>query len=197
MTNMSDNLFKLQVLERVAFIRAFEAKTLALTKTSPPTINGSVHLCAGQEVVPLATVAALHEDDQIVCTYRGHGWAIAAGMPPRSVMAEICHKAEGLNGGRAGSAYMMAPHTRFIGENSIVGAGTTIACGIAVANQLTGNGKIVVVTIGDGALNQGAVHEAMAFAAAKLLPVVFVVENNGWSELTATSDMFRIDRVGK
>jgi len=73
MTNMSDNLFKLQVLERVAFIRAFEAKTLALTKTSPPTINGSVHLCAGQEVVPLATVAALHEDDQIVCTYRRHG----------------------------------------------------------------------------------------------------------------------------
>jgi 2-oxoisovalerate dehydrogenase E1 component len=158
---------------------------------------GSMHFCAGQEAVPLGAVAALHDDDQLIATYRGHGWALASGLPPRSVMAEICHRAEGINGGRAGSAYFMAPHTRFIGENSIVGAGTTIACGVAMANVSQQNGRVVVVTIGDGAMNQGSVHEAMAFAAVRKLPVVFVVENNGWSELTATSDMFRIERLAQ
>jgi len=92
---------------------------------------------------------------------------------------------------------MMAPETRFIGENSIVGAGTTIACGAALANLAAKNGRVVIVTIGDGAMNQGAVHEALAFAAARSLPVIFVVENNGWSELTATVDMFKVDRLAQ
>ncbi|MFM9978511.1 MAG: thiamine pyrophosphate-dependent enzyme [Sphingomonadaceae bacterium] len=187
--------FVLNTYRQSAFIRAFEAEALALTQTKPPLIQGSIHLCAGQEVVPLAAIAALREDDQVICTYRGHGWALAAGVDPRAVMAEICHKEVGLNGGRCGSAYMMAPDTRFIGENSIVGAGTTIACGIAIANLVAKNDRVVIVTIGDGAMNQGSVHEAMAFAAVRQLPVVFVVENNGWSELTATADMFRIDRL--
>jgi 2-oxoisovalerate dehydrogenase E1 component len=154
-------------------------------------------MCAGQETVPLGALAALRDDDQILCTYRGHGWAVAAGVDPYALMAEICQKADGINGGRGGSAYLMAPHTRFIGENSIVGAGTTIACGVAMANVAAANGRVVVVTIGDGAMNQGAVHEAMAFAAVRKLPVIFVVENNGWSELTATSDMFLIDRLAQ
>lgn len=187
--------FLVDALKAVAFIRAFEAKTLALTQTKPPIVKGSVHLCAGQELVPVAALAALRPDDQIICTYRGHGWALAAGVEPYAVMAEICHRADGLNGGRAGSAYMMAPDTRFIGENSIVGAGTTMACGVAIANRQLGNSRVVTVTIGDGALNQGAVHEAMAMAAAMTLPVIFVVENNGWSELTQTSAMFTIDRL--
>ena len=89
----------------------------------------------------------------------------------------------------------MAPESRFIGENSIVGAGTTIACGVAMAHYLQGRDTVVVVTIGDGAMNQGAVHEAMVFAAVRKLPVIFVVENNGWSELTPTSDMFHADRL--
>tara|TARA_R100000365_G_C2747266_1_gene77019 strand:+ start:19 stop:1701 length:1683 start_codon:yes stop_codon:yes gene_type:complete len=92
---------------------------------------------------------------------------------------------------------MMAPGTRFIGENSIVGAGTTIACGVAMAQQTRGAGGVTVVTIGDGALNQGGTHEALAFAAARSLPVIFIVENNGWSEMTATSAMFKLDRLAK
>jgi 2-oxoisovalerate dehydrogenase E1 component len=161
---------------------------------NPPLVKGSVHLCAGQEVVPLA---ALNDDDQVICTYRGHGWAIAAGVDPLEAMAEICHRDAGLNGGRAGSAYMMAPHTRFIGENSIVGAGTTIACGVAISNQIARNDRVVIVTIGDGAMNQGSVHEAMAFAAVRKLSIIFIVENNGWSELTETSAMFCIDRLAQ
>jgi 2-oxoisovalerate dehydrogenase E1 component len=189
--------FAREMLAQIAFIRAVEAKAWSLTQSNPPRVAGSMHFCAGQEAVPLGAIAALREDDQIIATYRGHGWALASGLSPREVMAEICQKAEGLNGGRAGSAYMMAPTTRFIGENSIVGAGTTMACGVAMANLAKENGRIVVVTIGDGAMNQGAVHEAFAFAAARKLPIIFVVENNGWSELTATADMFLVDRLAQ
>ena len=164
--------------------------------TKPPSVDGSMHFCAGQEAVPLGAMAALGPDDQ-VATYRGHGWAIASGLDERSVFAEICQRAEGINGGRAGSAYMMGPGTRFVGENSIVGAGTTIACGIAMANVVQKNGRVVAVTIGDGALNQGGTHEAFAFAAARSLPVIFVVENNAWSEMTATTDMFRVERLAQ
>jgi 2-oxoisovalerate dehydrogenase E1 component len=181
----------------MAFIRAFEAKAWSLTQTNPARVPGSMHFCAGQEAVPLGAVSGLQAEDQLIATYRGHGWALASGLSARSVMAEICQRAEGVNGGRAGSAYLMAPDTRFIGENSIVGAGTTIACGIALSNLAQKNGRVVVVSIGDGAMNQGSVHEAFAFAAVRKLPVVFVVENNGWSELTATSDMFVTERLAQ
>ena len=194
---LQDQSFATDMLARIAFIRAFEAKAGSLTQVNPPRVPGSMHFCAGQEAVPLGAAAGLRDDDQMLATYRGHGWAVAAGLPPRSVMAEICQKAEGVNGGRGGSAYLMAPDTRFLGENSIVGAGTTIACGVAMANLARKNGRVVTVSVGDGAMNQGAVHEAMAFAAAFSLPVIFVVENNGWAELTPTSRMVTVDRIAK
>jgi 2-oxoisovalerate dehydrogenase E1 component len=190
-----ETAFLTDVFAKICFLRAFEQEAWALTQVNPPRVAGSMHLCAGQEVVPMAALAGLRDDDQIVCTYRGHGWALAAGLDPEAVMGEICQRANGLNGGRAGSAYMMAPDTRFIGENSIVGAGATIACGVAMANRLNGRGFVVVVTIGDGAMNQGSVHEAMVFASVRKLPVIFVVENNGWAELTPTSDMFHAERL--
>lgn len=186
-----------QALRWTSFVRAFETKVLALTRTDPPGIAGSVHLCAGQEAVAYGAVAGLREDDPVIATYRGHAWALAAGLDDEAVLAEICHREAGINGGRAGSAFMLAPHTRFIGENSIVGAGTTQACGVALANLAAGNGRVVLVSIGDGAMNQGATHEAMAFAAARALPVIFLCEHNGWSELTPTGDMFRVSRLAR
>jgi 2-oxoisovalerate dehydrogenase E1 component len=192
-----DLAFAAEMLARMAHIRAFEAKAWALTQVNPARVPGSMHFCAGQEAVPLGAVAGLRADDPLLATYRGHGWALASGLSPRAVMAEICQKAEGMNGGRGGSAYMMAPDTRFIGENSIVGAGTTIACGVAMAGRAKGTGRVVTVSVGDGAMNQGSVHEAMAFAAAFRLPVIFVVENNGWAELTPTSRMTTVDRLAK
>ncbi|QBF30810.1 thiamine pyrophosphate-dependent enzyme [Thalassococcus sp. S3] len=181
----------------IAFARAFEQAAWDLTQINPPRVPGSMHFCAGQEAVPFGAAAGLGPDDQIIATYRGHGWALASGLPARAVMAEICQKAEGVNGGRGGSPYIMAPDTRFIGENSIVGAGTTIACGVAMANLAQENGRVVIVSIGDGATNQGAVHEAMSFAAIRALPVIFVVENNGWAELTPAPSMLRVDRVAQ
>ncbi|GAA4356890.1 alpha-ketoacid dehydrogenase subunit alpha/beta [Variovorax defluvii] len=193
----ADARFRADMLARIAFVRAFEAKALDLSKTTPPAIVGSMHLCAGQESVPLAALAALGPQDKVISTYRGHGWALAAGLDPTSVMAELCHRAGGVNGGRGGSAYFMAPDQRFIGENSIVGAGVPIACGVAMAEVAAGSGNVVIVSIGDGAMNQGAVHEALVFAAYKKLPVLLVCENNGWAELTPTRVTTPVERLAR
>ena len=193
----NDNTASIALLREMLRIRELEQRSLDLSSSTPPQVIGSAHFCAGQEAVPVGTLAALADGDQVVATYRGHGWALASGLSLTEVFAEICQRATGVNGGRAGSAYMMAPHRRFIGENSIVGAGVPVACGVAMANLAQGNGKIVVVSIGDGAFNQGATHEGLAFAAARSLPVLIICENNGWSELTPTSLTFKVERIAQ
>ncbi|WP_205961629.1 alpha-ketoacid dehydrogenase subunit alpha/beta [Pararhodobacter oceanensis] len=159
-----------------------------------PVAVGSIHLCAGQEAIPVGAAAALMPEDRISATYRGHGWAIESGVPAFEVLSEIAHKATGANGGRSGSALMIAPQYRFIGENSIVGAGYPIAAGVAMAQKLQETGGISVVSIGDGAMNQGAVHEGMVFASLRKLPVLFICENNGWAEMTASDVVSPVDR---
>ncbi|NQV78953.1 MAG: transketolase [Alphaproteobacteria bacterium] len=178
-------------------IRLIEQAVQHMSEEKPPAFMGSTHLCAGQEAVPVGAVAGLRDDDQVISTYRGHGWAIEAGVTPDEVLGEILHRATGINQGRAGSAYMMAPERRFIGENSIVGAGVPVACGIAMANLAAKNDRVVVVSIGDGAMNQGATNEAMAFAAARQLPVIIICENNGWSEMTATLAINKVERLAR
>ena len=186
---------RVELLRNMILIRELEQQARDLSVSTPPKILGSVHLCAGQEAVPVGTLAALSPTDQVVATYRGHGWAVASGLRLAEIFGEICHRQTGVNGGRGGSAYMMAPHARFVGENSIVGAGLPIACGVAMANVAKANGNIVVVSLGDGAFNQGSTHEGMAFAAARSLPIVIVCENNGWSEMTPTSLTFKTPRI--
>lgn len=176
-------------------IRQFEERCLELS--SKGEIAGSIHLCLGQEAIPAGAMQALTADDRVVSTYRGHGWALACGVPADRLLAEICQRATGINGGRAGSPLLTAPDHGFIGENSIVGAGTPIAAGIALAAQSRDEKRISLVSIGDGAMNQGSTHEALAFAAARNLPVVFVCENNGWSEMTATASMFRVGDIAE
>ena len=193
----SDRAYLLDCLKKIIHIRAFEQCALEASQAIPPKVLGSIHLCAGQEAVPVAAVAGLDSADQIISTYRGHGWALASGLPVLDILGEVCQRSVGINGGRGGSAYLMAPWTRFIGENSIVGAGVPIACGVAQANIAAGNGRVVVVSIGDGAFNQGSTHEGLAFAAARDLPVLIICENNGWSELTATAQTFKIARIAQ
>ncbi|TKG71698.1 alpha-ketoacid dehydrogenase subunit alpha/beta [Prauserella endophytica] len=180
----------------MARIRAFEEKCLELSAAG--IIKGSIHVCEGQEAIPVGAARALRPDDWVVATYRGHGWAIVKGAPIVGVLAEICHKEGGLNGGRAGSALLSSPEHHFLGENSIVGAGVPIGAGSAVASTRRADGGVTVVSVGDGALSQGALHEGLVFAAAESLPLVVICENNGWSEMTPTSQMIRgslVDRV--
>ncbi len=193
----SDHAYLLEALKKIIQIRTVEQYAQDLSLATPPKFLGSAHFCAGQEAVPVATISGLEEADQIIATYRGHGWAIASGLSLVEVFGEICQRSIGVNGGRGGSAYMMAPWTRFIGENSIVGAGLPIACGIAQANKLQGNHRVVAVSLGDGAFNQGATHEGLAFAAARNLPVLIICENNGWSEMTPTSETVKVGRIAQ
>lgn len=177
---------QVEMLHQILFIRRFEEAVLRLRRENH--FSGSVHLCVGQESVPVAMLASLDSRDRVLSTYRGHGWALACGAPPPAVLAEILGRESGTNGGRGGSAYLSAPEHGFIGENSIVGGSAPIANGVAMGLQAEGAGGVAVVSIGDGATNQGAVHEAMVFAIAKRLPVIFVCENNRWSEMTPISE---------
>jgi 2-oxoisovalerate dehydrogenase E1 component len=192
-----DISFALDAYRRMSFIRAFERRCWDMSAATPPKIAGSLHFCAGQEAIPVGAAAALETRDRVVATYRGHGWALETRITPAELMAEICHRATGINGGRAGSAYVMAPERGFIGENSIVGAGGPIACGVAMALEKAGQGGVALVSFGDGATSQGALHEAIVFAISRRLPVIFLCEANGWSEMTPTREIVKTDRLAK
>ncbi|HWB32116.1 MAG TPA: thiamine pyrophosphate-dependent enzyme [Acidobacteriaceae bacterium] len=192
-----DHAYLRDALKRMMEIRTVEQLALDFSLATPPKLLGSAHFCAGQEAVPVGTAAALNDNDQIVATYRGHGWALSSGLPLEQILGEICQKSIGINRGRGGSAYIMAPWTRFIGENSIVGAGLPIGCGVAQANKLQGNNQVVAVSLGDGAFNQGATHEGLAYAAARTLPLIIICENNGWAEMTPTSEIFKVNRIAQ
>jgi TPP-dependent pyruvate/acetoin dehydrogenase alpha subunit len=188
------NSEKLELLRRMLIIRRFEEEVERLRIAGE--IVGSVHLCNGQEAIAVGVTSALNLPvDVVFPTYRGHGWSLACGVDPVRLFAELLGRETGINGGRGGSAYHFAPANGMYGENSIVGAGTVIANGAALAAQFDGSGRIAVAVIGDGAMNQGSVHEALNFAAVRSLPVVFIVENNRYSELTPIAGMAKIDRL--
>lgn len=180
---------------QMTFIRKFEEEVLELTHEGH--VAGSVHLCLGQEAIPVGAMSGLRSTDLVVATYRGHGWALACGADPLGLMAEIAQREGGVNGGRAGSPMLSAPEVGFLGENSIVGAGLPIADGVAMAIQASSSDDVVVATLGDGAMNQGGTHEALVFAAARSLPVIFVLENNGWSEMTPITETSRGEHLAQ
>lgn len=179
----------------IALIRAFEDRAMEL-KTAGE-IPGSIHLCSGQEAIPVGACRELEARDAVSATYRGHGWAIARGIPPADIFAELLGRESPLCGGRAGSPYFSSARHGFLGENSIVGAGVPIAMGAALAARHDGSGAVSIVSIGDGALSQGAAHEALNFAAVFALPLVVVVENNRYSEMTPISAMVRINPLAR
>lgn len=180
-------------LQTMMRIRLFEEKVAALRKQQ--SIIGSVHLCIGQEAIYVGARAALNPEDRVFATYRGHGWALACGVPPARLFAELLGRETGVCRGRGGSAQFSAADWGFYGENSIVGAGAAVALGAALSAKVEGKGRVVVTAFGEGAMNQGAVSEAMNFAAYQDLPVIFVCENNTYSELTPTHRMVRSDEM--
>lgn len=191
---MSTTDRRLESLETMHRIRATEEKITQLRASGE--VVGSVHLCNGQEAIYVGAARALDlTTDAVFPTYRGHGWAIACGVTPAAVIAELLGRESGISGGRGGSAYFTAPQHGMYGENSIVGAGAPIACGAALAARFDGSGRVALAAFGEGAMNQGAVHEAMNFASAMTLPVIFLVENNGYSELTPTRAMVGSDQL--
>lgn len=171
-------------------IRFFEERVTELRKGQQ--IQGSVHLCIGQEGIYVGACNALRADDYVFGTYRGHGWALARGVPPELLFAELLGRETGVCKGRGGSAYFSAPDWGFYGENSIVAAGAPIGCGAALTSRIRGESRVALTAVGDGAMNQGAMHESMNFAAYLNLPMVFICENNTYAELTPLVETVRV-----
>jgi TPP-dependent pyruvate/acetoin dehydrogenase alpha subunit len=141
-----DDLSRVALYRLMLTIRRFEEITLELRESEH--IVGSLHLSCGQEAIPAGACAVLGPEDRVVATYRGHGWALACGVPPVELFAELCGRATGTNGGRGGAAFLTSPHHGFVGENSIIGAGVPIANGIAFALRARESGGVAVVSFG-------------------------------------------------
>ena len=169
------NLYKKMLL-----IREFE---MEITKNIGRIRSPFVHTYTGEEAIAVGACSAINEDDYITSTHRGHGHFIAKGGDINSLMAEIFGKVDGICKGRGGSMHVADFSKNILGANGIVGAGPPLALGVALASKMRNEGKVVLSFFGDGAANQGMLHESMNLAGAWKLPVVFILENNlyGWS----------------
>ena len=157
-------------------IRRFEAKCAELyTKEK---IRGFLHLYDGEEAVAVGVMAAIRPADRVVATYREHGHALARGVAMESALAEMYGKATGCSGGRGGSMHLFDAETNFYGGNAIVGGGLPLAVGLALGDRMQATDNVTVCFFGEGAVAEGAFHEAMNLAALWSLPVLFVCENN-------------------
>jgi 2-oxoisovalerate dehydrogenase E1 component len=179
----------LEMYRRMRRIRRFEERTSQLYKTS--LVPGFVHLSIGQEACAVGACWPLRETDAITSTHRGHGHCLAKGLDPESMFAELMGKQDGTCHGRGGSMHIADPGLGIFGANGIVGAGLPIAVGVATAAKLRDVGDAVVAFFGDGAVAQGAFHEAVNLAAVWDLPVVFFCENNHYAEFSSTKDQHR------
>src|SRR3990172_8293245 len=147
-------------------------------------IRGSFHPCVGQEATAVGGCWALRKDDYVTCTYRGHGHAIAKGLSVRAALAEMLGKAAGCSKGKGGSMHFTDPSVGLLGANAIVAAGLPHAAGAALAAQPRKEDTVALSFFGEGAVNQGVFHETLNLAVLWKLPVVFVCENNLYSEMT-------------
>ena len=156
-------------------------------------IPGFIHLSVGQEGIAAGVGAALEPGDTLASNHRGHGHAIAKGIDLDRFFLEIMGKSEGICGGRGGSMHVADAAVGMLGANGIVAAGMPIAVGSALAHQVRKTGAIASVFFGDGALAEGVMHESFNLASVWKLPVLFVCENNGWSEFSPTDRQLAAD----
>src|SRR5215831_5406185 len=171
-----DVAVELKLYHRMLELREFELKVQELYRDGK--LPGFVHLYIGEEAVASGVCAHLRPDDLIYSTHRGHGHALAKGVPGRAVMAELYGRSTGCSGGRGGSMHMYAPEYGFMGTNGIVGGGIPLATGAALSAKVRKTGQVVISFFGDGAVNSGSFHEALNFGAVWNLPVIYICENN-------------------
>ena len=175
----------LELYRKMKLSRRFEEKVVELVNENE--IYSTTHEYIGEEAVAAGICTALYDDDYIMSTHRGHGHMVCKGGELRFMFSELMGKANGYNRGKGGSMHIASPEIGILGANGIVGAGVPIACGSALALKMDGSEKIIVSFYGDGAANQGVVHEAMNMAAIWSLPILFVCENNQYAVSTSAN----------
>ena len=165
-----------ELLHKMMLIRRFEEK--AAEMYARRKIGGFLHLYIGQEAVAVGAISALAPDDYIVSHYREHGHALARGLEPGRLMAELFGRDTGVSRGRGGSMHLIDASRSFMGGYAIVGGHMPLAVGLALASSRLASGRIVLNVFGDGAVNQGEFHESLNLASVWKLPVLFLCENN-------------------
>ena len=185
---LSENLV-LSLYRSMVRIRLFELKVQEVYRSG--VMPGFIHLYVGEEAVAAGVCENLSQYDYVTSTHRGHGHAIAKGIPMGPAFAEIWGKPNGCNGGRGGSMHIYDPAFGFLGTNGIVGASVPLGAGAALAAQLRGSKQVAVSFFGDGAVNNCAFHEGVNLAAIWNLPVVFVCENNLYATETPFAKVTR------
>lgn len=175
-----------EAYRQMQVIRKFEEEIRSLFQQG--RIRGSFHPCVGQEATALGACWPLRKDDYLTCTYRGHGHALAKGLSVRAAMAEMLGKSTGCSKGKGGSMHFTDPSVGLLGANAIVGAGLPHAAGAALAAQMQKSDRVALTVFGEGAVNQGVFHETLNLAVTWKLPVVFVCENNLFSEMTPSHE---------
>ena len=176
-------------------IRTFEEKVQELFMAA--LIEGTTHLCQGQEAVSVGSIAAMRSEDVLTSTYRGHGQALARGMEPEVAFAELMGRNTGGSGGVGGSMHLVDFSKGQIGANAIVGAGLPIAVGAAMAFKIQKKPGVALTFFGDGATNIGTFHEALNMASVWKAPVVFIVENNLYGEYTPMRETTPLDDLAR
>jgi pyruvate dehydrogenase E1 component alpha subunit len=163
-------------------IREFELRAINERRTG--LIPGFIHSCVGQEATAVGACAALRPDDVITSTHRGHGHLIAKGGDPKYMMAELAARSTGYCGGKGGSLHMADFDLGILGANGVVAGGIPMATGAALAFKMRGEDRVALAFFGDGAVNEGAFHEAANMAGLWKLPIIFFCENNLYGEGT-------------
>ena len=186
---------RLEWYRQMVRIRVFEDKVQELFLSG--RIEGTTHLCQGQEAVSVGAIAALEPGDVQTNTYRGHGEALALGMSFETAMAELMGKATGGSKGLGGSMHLIDTAKGNIGANAIVGAGMPIAVGAAMAFKLRAEPRVALTFMGDGATNIGTFHESLNMAATWSAPVVFIVSNNLYGEYSPVRMTTPIDDLAR
>ena len=170
---------KISLLHEMVRIRRFEQT--ALKFYSQGKMGGFLHLYIGQESIAVGTVSLLGDDDHVVTAYRDHGHALAVGMGMNECMAELYGKATGCSKGKGGSMHFFAPDKNYWGGHGIVGGQTPLGLGLAYAIKYKGLKGASLCFLGDGAVNQGCFYECLNMASLFDLPVIYIIENNGYS----------------
>jgi len=166
----------INIYHQMLLVRRFEEKAAEIY--SAGKIGGFCHLYIGQEAVAIGSISAIRKDDYVLTSYREHAHAIAKGMSPESVMAELYGKATGCSKGKGGSMHMFDKEVNFLGGHAIVGGQIPLATGVAFASKYKGTDQVTLCYFGEAAVNQGAFHESLNMAQLWRLPCIYICENN-------------------